>query len=181
MFIALLAILATKLVNQELSLQVNLLSSSYMYRGEINVEETELVSLLATAKGLQIKGLADSNDDTGNSPKRSKYGRKNEDSETSKSGKRSKESYEDLGQQKRIKEEDAPILPEDHVNMELHEGHLGPIDAAGYPVTGHHNVDDQYRLPEGAYVHEPQPETQNVSPFNVEIYHLKLIKDLNST
>ena len=143
---------------------------SYMYRGEINVEETELVSLLATAKGLQIKGLADSNDDTtSTSPKRSKYGRKNEDSETSKSGKRQKDNYEDLsGQQKRIKEEDAPILPEDHVNMELHEGHLGPLDTTGYPVAGHHNVEDQYRLPEGAYVHEPQPEGQSVSTFVYE-------------
>ena len=30
---------------------------NYMYRGEINVEESELMGLLATAKGLQIKGL----------------------------------------------------------------------------------------------------------------------------
>ena len=29
---------------------------NYMYRGEINVEETELMGLLATAKSLQIKG-----------------------------------------------------------------------------------------------------------------------------
>ena len=37
---------------------------SYMYRGEINVEESELVGLLATAKGLQIKGLTESNEDS---------------------------------------------------------------------------------------------------------------------
>ena len=36
---------------------------NYMYRGEINVEESELMGLLATAKGLQIKGLTE-NDDT---------------------------------------------------------------------------------------------------------------------
>jgi len=36
---------------------------NYMYRGEINVEEAELMGLLATAKGLQIKGLTE-NDDT---------------------------------------------------------------------------------------------------------------------
>lgn len=35
---------------------------SYMYRGEINVQEQELMELLATAKSLQIKGLADSSD-----------------------------------------------------------------------------------------------------------------------
>jgi len=32
---------------------------SYMYRGEINVQEQELMDLMATAKSLQIKGLAD--------------------------------------------------------------------------------------------------------------------------
>ncbi len=32
---------------------------SYMYRGEINVRESELMELLATAKGLQVKGLTD--------------------------------------------------------------------------------------------------------------------------
>ncbi|XP_059084009.1 protein tramtrack, beta isoform-like isoform X3 [Tigriopus californicus] len=32
---------------------------SYMYRGEINVQESELVGLLETARSLQIKGLAD--------------------------------------------------------------------------------------------------------------------------
>lgn len=37
---------------------------SYMYRGEINVEESELVGLLATAKGLQIKGLTESNEES---------------------------------------------------------------------------------------------------------------------
>lgn len=35
-----------------------------MYRGEINVEESELVGLLATAKGLQIKGLTESNEES---------------------------------------------------------------------------------------------------------------------
>ena len=34
-----------------------------MYRGEINVEESELVGLLSTAKGLQIKGLTDANEE----------------------------------------------------------------------------------------------------------------------
>merc|ERR1712008_575080 len=33
---------------------------NYMNRGEINVEEKELMGLLATAKGLQIKGLTES-------------------------------------------------------------------------------------------------------------------------
>ena len=32
---------------------------SYMYRGEMNCEEPELLSLLATARGLGIKGLSD--------------------------------------------------------------------------------------------------------------------------
>ena len=36
---------------------------NYMYRGEINVEEKELMGLLATAKGLQIKGLTESDAD----------------------------------------------------------------------------------------------------------------------
>jgi len=35
---------------------------NYMYRGEINVEESELMGLLATAKGLQIKGLTENDD-----------------------------------------------------------------------------------------------------------------------
>ena len=37
---------------------------SYMYRGEINVEEAELMDLLATAKSLQIKGLTEAEDET---------------------------------------------------------------------------------------------------------------------
>ena len=37
---------------------------SYMYRGEINVEESELMDLLATAKSLQIKGLTEAEDET---------------------------------------------------------------------------------------------------------------------
>jgi len=36
---------------------------NYMYRGEINVEEKELMGLLAAAKGLQIKGLTESDAD----------------------------------------------------------------------------------------------------------------------
>lgn len=35
---------------------------SYMYRGEINVEEQELMGLLNTARGLGIKGLSEVND-----------------------------------------------------------------------------------------------------------------------
>lgn len=35
---------------------------SYMYRGEINVEETDLMDLLSTARGLGIKGLSEVND-----------------------------------------------------------------------------------------------------------------------
>ena len=34
-----------------------------MYRGEINVEEDELISLLSTAKGLQIRGLSDNEEE----------------------------------------------------------------------------------------------------------------------
>ena len=37
---------------------------SYMYRGEINVEENELMDLLATAKSLQIKGLTEAEDES---------------------------------------------------------------------------------------------------------------------
>jgi len=36
---------------------------NYMYRGEVNVQEIELMSLLHTAKGLQIKGLSDNNEE----------------------------------------------------------------------------------------------------------------------
>lgn len=36
---------------------------SYMYRGEINVQERELMELMATARSLQIKGLADASTD----------------------------------------------------------------------------------------------------------------------
>ncbi len=35
---------------------------SYMYRGEINVKEGELMELLSTAKGLQVKGLSDTDE-----------------------------------------------------------------------------------------------------------------------
>ena len=39
---------------------------NFMYRGEINVEENELMDLIATARGLSIRGLSDSEDDTDN-------------------------------------------------------------------------------------------------------------------
>ena len=45
---------------------------NYMYRGEINVEETELMGLLATAKGLQIKGLTE-NDEEDSKPQQQTY------------------------------------------------------------------------------------------------------------
>ena len=38
----------------------------YMYRGEINVKESELMSLLNTAKGLQIKGLCEGKEELSN-------------------------------------------------------------------------------------------------------------------
>jgi len=37
---------------------------NFMYRGEINVEENELMDLIATARGLSIRGLSDSDEDT---------------------------------------------------------------------------------------------------------------------
>ena len=36
---------------------------NFMYRGEINVEEDELMALLNTARGLQIRGLSDNSDE----------------------------------------------------------------------------------------------------------------------
>jgi len=36
---------------------------NFMYRGEINVEEEELMDLIATARGLSIRGLSDSDED----------------------------------------------------------------------------------------------------------------------
>ena len=41
---------------------------NFMYRGEINVGEEELMELLNTAKGLQIRGLSDSTEEEGSSP-----------------------------------------------------------------------------------------------------------------
>ena len=37
---------------------------NFMYRGEINVEEDELMDLIATARGLSIRGLSDSDEDS---------------------------------------------------------------------------------------------------------------------
>lgn len=39
---------------------------NYMYRGEVNVQENDLMSLLNTAKGLQVKGLTNDNEDAEN-------------------------------------------------------------------------------------------------------------------
>ena len=36
---------------------------NFMYRGEINIDENELMDLLATAKGLQIRGLCEEEDE----------------------------------------------------------------------------------------------------------------------
>merc|ERR1712141_56781 len=46
---------------------------NYMYRGEINVEENELMGLLATAKSLQIKGLTESEEDDTKSSNQGSY------------------------------------------------------------------------------------------------------------
>ena len=43
---------------------------SYMYRGEINVEESELMGFLATARSLQIKGLTESDNEEENQAER---------------------------------------------------------------------------------------------------------------
>ena len=40
---------------------------NFMYRGEINVEEDELMALLNTARGLQIRGLSDNSEQENNS------------------------------------------------------------------------------------------------------------------
>jgi len=45
---------------------------SYMYRGEINVLQDDLGPLIETARGLQIKGLADAGGDGGNSQQKQK-------------------------------------------------------------------------------------------------------------
>lgn len=50
---------------------------NFMYRGEINIEEDELMDLLNTARGLQIRGLSDSVDDTDDLMKTDKHHVKN--------------------------------------------------------------------------------------------------------
>ena len=95
---------------------------NYMYRGEINVEEKELMGLLATAKGLQIKGLTESDteedeNETQTNINANNSGRSN--SSSTHSNKRPAPSRPSTSSQqptsKRIKEEHTPkheSLPE---------------------------------------------------------------------
>ena len=135
-----------------------------MYRGEINVEESELVGLLSTAKGLQIKGLTDTNEDSASSPRPVNSRCKSEEPSPSKPISKRKESREESAQApKRIKEE-RPLIPEEHVSMELNEGNLGRDDPAGYPDDDPEDLEDEYQLPEGPYLHDNQPEPQPGGP-----------------
>jgi hypothetical protein len=141
---------------------------SYMYRGEINVEESELVGLLSTAKGLQIKGLTDSNEESASSPKPVGSRCKSEEEPSpSKPISKRKESRDESAiqlQPKRIKEE-RPLIPEEHVSMELNEGNLSQDeDPAGYPEDDPDDIEDDYQLPEGPYLHDSQPEPQLGGP-----------------
>ena len=94
---------------------------NFMYRGEIHVEEEELMDLLATAKGLQIRGLSES--DTGEEesnhrpistiPKIQPEPTSSSTTKRNKAVKRpSKESQQQPSTSKKIKEEAIPESPD---------------------------------------------------------------------
>jgi len=56
---------------------------NFMYRGEINVEEDELMDLIATARGLSIRGLSDSDEDSNEQEEPQEVKNTNENSSSS--------------------------------------------------------------------------------------------------
>ena len=158
---------------------------NYMYRGEINVEEKELMGLLATAKGLQIKGLTESDteedeNETQTNINANNSGRSN--SSNTHSNKRPAPSRPSTSSQqptsKRIKEEHTPkheslpeqdhseVVDEDEANNDHEFSNQGPqyvevgdpaelIDQSDYSLDGNQSGE--------AMVYEGDPENPGVS------------------
>ena len=158
---------------------------NYMYRGEINVEEKELMGLLATAKGLQIKGLTESDteedeNETQTNINANNSGRPN--SSSAHSTKRPAASRPSTSSQqptsKRIKEEHTPkheslpeqdqseVVDEDEANNDHEFPNQGAqfvdvedpaelIDQSDYSLDGNQSGE--------AMVYEGDPENPGVS------------------
>jgi len=158
---------------------------NYMYRGEINVEEKELMGLLATAKGLQIKGLTESDteedeNETQTNINANNSGRSN--SASAHSTKRPAASRPSTSSQqptsKRIKEEHTPkheslpeqdqseVVDEDEANNDHEFPNQGAqfvdvedpaelIDQSDYSLDGNQSGE--------AMVYEGDPENPGVS------------------
>jgi len=105
---------------------------NYMYRGEINVEEKELMGLLATAKGLQIKGLTES-DTEEDEPETNDSGSR---TSTSKRPAVSRPATSQQPSSKKIKEEHIP----------KHESLIAEVDQSGVDEEDagtHHDYPNQ--------------------------------------
>jgi len=161
---------------------------NYMYRGEINVEEKELMGLLATAKGLQIKGLTESDteedeNETQTNINANNSGRSN--SASAHSTKRPAPSRPSTSSQqptsKRIKEEHTPkheslpeqdhseVVDEDEANNDHEFSNQGPqyvevgdpaelIDQSDYSLDGNQSGE--------AMVYEGDPENPGPPQMN---------------
>ena len=163
---------------------------NYMYRGEINVEEKELMGLLATAKGLQIKGLTESDDteedgdvqtETNTNSRRSPAPGTSNKRSAPPSSRPSTSSHSQPPTSKRIKEEHIPK----HETLSVAEQEQSVVDHE--EASTHHeysnqaqsfvDVDDpselidqsDYSLDENqsgeAMVYEGDPENSGVSYF----------------
>jgi len=166
---------------------------NYMYRGEINVEEKELMGLLATAKGLQIKGLTESDteedeNETQTNINANNSGRSN--SASAHSTKRPAPSRPSTSSQqptsKRIKEEHTPkheslpeqdhseVVDEDEANNDHEFSNQGPqyvevgdpaelIDQSDYSLDGNQSGE--------AMVYEGDPENPGMELSFSKLYN----------
>jgi len=122
---------------------------NYMYRGEINVEEKELMGLLATAKGLQIKGLTESDAEEDESEETNDNGSSGSRTSTSKRPAVSRPATSQQPSSKKIKEE--------HIHIPKHESLVAEHDQSvvDEDAGSHHDYPNEASNPQFIDVDDP--------------------------
>jgi len=151
---------------------------SYMYRGEINVLQDDLGPLIETARGLQIKGLADAGGDGGNSRKEHKSSHNGLPSQPHNQPKRSRTSTPtpapkmpriEPGAIARTTPAPIPITrvvsppgqeEEDHSIVEVDPGENPNVKSEGWMSTGGDGEIADYEIPSEQFEQDMQAEDE---------------------
>jgi len=151
---------------------------SYMYRGEINVLQDDLGPLIETARGLQIKGLADAGGDGGNSQQKQKSSHNGLPSQPHNQPKRSRTSTPtpapkmpriEPGAIARTTPAPIPITrvvsppgqeEEDHSIVEVDPGENPNVKSEGWMSTGGDGEIADYEIPSEQFEQDMQAEDE---------------------